>query len=169
MLLLTLTLAAATHRAPQRTLPQLGDTVPASLLKARVGNRTCATGDDHHEPCATIRIHDDRVTVAWDPTTHKVTFLYSTTLQTDDDLVAGGLGHIDVSSSIQPFLGGFVSPDWCDTDAELSGDALWCAVMKPAPRHQGKVLGFVQSIYLILPDSDAIPLYRTDFVRKQRG
>ena len=168
-MLLTLFLLTAAHTAPLRTLPQLGDPVPGAVLKARAGTRTCAVGENHHDPCATTRIHhggdDDRVTIAWDATSHTVTFLYSTTLQTDDDLAAGTLGRIDISNNIQPFLDGFVSPDWCDTDTNLSGDALWCAVMKPAPRHQGRVLGFVQSIYLLLPDAEAVPLYRTSTPR----
>ncbi len=59
----------------------------------------------------------------------------------------------------QRFLTGFVSPDWCDTDMEISGYDLWCAVIKPASRrHYGKVIGFVQSVYLFLPPDDA-PLF----------
>ena len=103
--------------------------------------------------------------IAWDAKTLKVTYLYSTTLSTDSELVTGGLGRIDASMDIMPFGGGFVSPDWCDTDTEISGDALWCAVMKPQPRHYGKVVGFVQSVYLLLPETDAPLLQRTGFIQ----
>ncbi len=103
---------------------------------------------------------DDIITLAWDATTRHVTFMYSTTLVTDNDLAAGSVGRIDASMDIRPFLGGFVSPDWCDTDADLSGDALWCAVMKPARRYHGRIIGFVQSSYLpFSPDDPAdVPL-----------
>jgi hypothetical protein len=151
---------------PSVTLPNLGDEVPAALLKRP---RTCDTGEGRQEPCAdlTLRHEDttDRITVAWDATTKRITYLYSATLTTDDDIRAGDLLPIASDLPVTPFPIAsvphrFVSADWCDTDADLSGDALWCAVMTPARPRSGKVLGFVQSLYLNLPDPDAEPLHR---------
>jgi hypothetical protein len=159
---------------PPQELPRLGDEVPAALLKRP---RTCDTGEDRKEPCADLTLrHDqlsDRVTVAWDATTKRVTYLYSTTLATDDDIRAGDVLPIESDAPITPFpLASvphrFVTSDWCDTVSGLSGDTLWCAVMTPVRPRSGKVLGFVQSLYLALPDPDAPPLHQTRLRRSPR-
>ena len=62
----------------------------------------------------------------------------------------------------------FVSPEWCDTVADLSRNSNWCAVMVPVRPHSGRVLGFVQSIYLYLPDLDASPNRRASFALRHR-
>lgn len=159
------------HPAP---FPQLGDEVPAPLLKRAITAKPCDVGDSKTDPCATLSAGHDRVTVAWDATTHRVTYLYSTTLNTDDDIRAGDLLAIDPDSPITPFPTHasphrFVTIDWCDTDRDLSGEALWCAVMTPARPRSGKVLGFVQSLYLYLPLWDPEPMHRVSLPRPHSG
>jgi hypothetical protein len=147
-------------------LPQLGDEVPTALLK-QSSTKPCDTGEDRHEPCATLTIHHDRatdrITIAWDATTRHITYLYSVTLVTDDDIRAGDVLAIDSAVPVTPFPIAtvphrFVSSEWCDTVADLSGDADWCAIMIPTRPRSGKVLGFVQSIYLYLDDIDTGPM-----------
>lgn len=152
------------------TLPQLGAEVPDALLK-RLTAKPCDVGEGRTDPCATISIGHDRISIAWDPATHRATYLYSTTLQTDDDIRAGDLLGIAPDSPITPFPAPgmqhrFVTSDWCDTDADLSGQALWCAVMVPVRPKSGKVLGFVQSLYLYLPLWDAAPIHKTAAARR---
>ncbi len=155
LVLLAATAAATVAPANLHTLPHLGDPVPAALLKSK-STRTCPTGASKPEPCADIRIRRDRITLAWDPATRLVTYLYSTTLLTDGDLATGGSGRITRDDHLLPFRAGFISAEWCDTDTKLSGDALWCPVMRPEHgTHFGRVVGFVQSIYLDLPDLDS--------------
>jgi hypothetical protein len=146
------------------TLPLLGETVPAAILKSHVAGHTCDTGGPHPDPCVAVHLRRDRIAIAWDATTTHVTYLYSTTLVTDSEIEIGGLGRIDPTIHVIPFPiaavpQSFVSPEWSDTDTDLSGDAVWYAVMKPAGHRYGKVLGFVQSIYLYVPDIDAAPLH----------
>ena len=171
-------LAAAQHTSPRPpaepprhpaiTVPQLGDEVPESLLKRSSSAKPCDVGDGKTDPCAPLTAGRDRITVAWDATTRRVTYLYSATLDTDDDIRAGDLLAIDPDSPITAFPAHgaphrFVTVDWCDTDAALSGRALWCAVMVPTRPRSGKVLGFVQSLYLYLPEWDPEPMHRTAF------
>lgn len=151
---LVLVAAAVTAPATLRTLPHLGDPVPAALLKAK--SRTCQTGALKPEPCTEIRVRRDHITLAWNPSTRLVTFLYSTTLLTDSELATGGSGRITRDDHLLPFRTGFISAEWCDTDTRLSGDALWCPVMKPEHgTYFGRVIGFVQSVYLDIPDLDS--------------
>ena len=184
--LLWLGLAAwvAAQRVPQRapetpsrrpgvSFLQLGDEVPEALLKRSSPAKPCEIGDGKTDPCGNIAAGRDRVTVAWDATTHRVTYLYSTTLDTDEDIRAGDVLAIDSGSPITPFPAHgsphrFVTVDWCDTDRGLSGPSLWCAVMVPTHPRSGKVVGFVQSLYLYLPEWDAEPMHRTAFARRQR-
>ncbi|MDP9037737.1 MAG: hypothetical protein M3O02_00510 [Acidobacteriota bacterium] len=158
------------HRPPtppaaSEALPRLGDEVAETLWKHPAA-KPCDVGNGETDPCAATTAGRDRVTIAWDRDTHRVTYLYSATLQTDDDIQAGDLLGIDPGSPITPFPAPgmphrFVTVDWCDTDASLSGQAMWCAVMLPARPKSGKVLGFVQSLYLYLPMWDASPMHRT--------
>lgn len=147
------------------TLPQLGDEVPETLLKHPAA-KPCDVGEGRMDPCGMLTAGRDRVTVAWDTATHRVTYLYSSTLQTDDDIRAGDVLGIEADSPITPFPAPgtthrFVTSDWCDTDAHLSRQALWCAAMIPVRPKAGKVLGFVQSLYLYLPLWNASPIHRT--------
>jgi hypothetical protein len=161
--------APRTRPAPKATprpavLPSLGDPVPAAILKARAASKTCDTGEGRHDPCATVPIHRERITIAWDAATARVTWLYSTTLTTDSDIAVGDEGRIDSDSPVTPYLvaaitHGFVTPDWADTVQDLSGSALWYAVMRPSRPHYGKIVGFVLSIYLYLPDFDPPLIY----------
>jgi hypothetical protein len=155
-------------------LPQLGDDVPAALLKQSPAAKLCETGDGRHEPCTTLTIrHDDftdRITIAWDSSTKRITYLYSTTLITDDDIRAGDVLPIDSTIPVTPLPIAsiphrFVSPEWCDTVVDLSGITDWCAVMVPARPRSGRVLGFVQSAYLYLPNIDTEPMHRTSLSR----
>ncbi len=50
-------LVAIQPRPQPRTLPQLGDPVPANILKAHTAALTSEVGDKHRDPCALIRIH----------------------------------------------------------------------------------------------------------------
>lgn len=153
-------------------LPQLGDEVP-DALRRHAAAKPCDVGDGHTDPCARVVIGHDRILIAWDSATHRATYLYSSTLRTDQDVRAGDLLGIEPDSPITPFPAPgmphrFVTSDWCDTDAELSGQALWCAVMVPARPKSGKVIGFVQSLYLYLPLWDAAPMHRTAAARADR-
>ena len=164
---------APPHIAPPISVPQLGDEVPASLLKRPTG-KPCDVGDGRTDPCATLITGRNRITVAWDAASHRVTFLYSTTLVTDSDIRAGDLLGIDPDSPITPFPSPtaphrFLTIDWCDTDRDLSGEALWCAVMVPVRPRSGKVLGFVQSLYLYLPEWDPEPMHRVILPRSHPG
>lgn len=152
------------HRSPADTLPQLGDEVPQTLLNRAA--KPCDVGDGKTDPCALVSAGHDRVTVAWDGSSHRVTYLYSTTLETDNDIRRGDLLAIDPDSPITPFPAHgsphrFVTVDWCDSDHGISGDSLWCAVMVPVRPRSGKVVGFVQSLYLYLPEWDPEPMHRT--------
>ncbi|GAC1415455.1 MAG: hypothetical protein NVSMB62_03140 [Acidobacteriaceae bacterium] len=147
------------------TFPQLGEEMPDALLK-RPAAKPCDVGEGLRDPCATISIGNARIVVAWDSATRRVTYLYSATLETDDDIRAGDVLGIAPESPITPFPAPgiphrFVTSDWCDTDNALSGQSLWCAVMVPARPKSGKVLGFVQSLYLNLPLWGAAPMHRT--------
>lgn len=163
--------AATSRRQPRKSapvisVPQLGDEVPQPLLKRAATSKPCDVGEGHSDPCTTLSFGRNRVLVAWDATTRRVTYLYSTTLDTDDDIRAGDVLAIDADSPVIPFPGvgqphRFVSPDWCDTDSDLTGDAEWCAVMVPTRPRSGRVLGFVQSLYLYVPDLDPEPMQRT--------
>ncbi|GAC1658990.1 MAG: hypothetical protein NVS9B15_21100 [Acidobacteriaceae bacterium] len=151
------------------TLPQLGQEVPDALLK-RPAAKPCDVGEGRTDPCATIFVGHDRISIAWDPATRRATYLYSTTLQTDDDIRSGDLLGIAPDSPITPFPAPgmprrFLTSDWCDTDTDLSGQALWCAVMVPVRPKSGKVLAFVQSLYLYLPLWHAAPMHRIAYHR----
>ena len=82
-----------TPPAPSSRLPELGDEVPAALLKQATTAKPCETGEGRHEPCATMTLRSadstDRFTIAWDATLKHITYLYSTTLITDDDIRTG--------------------------------------------------------------------------------
>ena len=95
--------AAQTTPAPTHAIPQLGDPVPDALLKRASAAHPCDTGEGRHEPCATLTIRRDRITVAWDAATKRITYLYSTTLATDDDIQVGDLLPIESDSPITPF------------------------------------------------------------------
>lgn len=159
------TQAAQSHKPiPAASVPRLGEDAP-ELLRKRAAAKPCAITDGRSDPCSTLTIAHDRITVAWDATTHRVTYLYSTTLDTDDDIRTGDVLAIDSDSPITPFPGEgqphrFVTVDWCDTDADLTGDSEWCAVMLPTRPRSGRVIGFVQSLYLYLPDIDPGPMHR---------
>ncbi len=131
--------------------PSLGDPVPEVIMKARVMGRSCDTGDSHREPCAEVKFGHERISVAWNPSTQLVTYLYSKTLITDTELSTGHLVRNMPAAPATPFLGGVVSHQWCDTDKSFTGKSVWCAIMKPAELDQVKVQGFVQSVYLHLP------------------
>lgn len=143
--------ATASLSAQVETLPRLGDPIPAEIIKARVFGRSCDTGDGHREPCAEVRLGRERVSVAWNPSTQLVTYLYSQTIITDSELSSGNLTRNLPTTPQAPFLGGIVSLQWCDTERSFTGKSLWCAIVKPAALDQVKVQGFVQSIYLHLP------------------
>ena len=150
---------------PSAALPQLGELVPDTLLK-RAAAKPCDVGEGRLDPCAPLLVGHNRITVAWDAETHRVTYLYSSTLDTDDDIRAGDILGIDPESPITPFpIAGtphrFVTSDWCDTDRDISGPARWCAVMVPVRPKSGKVLGFVQSLYLYLPEFDSPAVHKT--------
>lgn len=159
---------AAPQHYPAVAIPQLGEEVPAGLVKRGASTKPCDIGDGKTDPCATVTTGHNRVTVAWDATSRRVTYLYSTTLDTDSDIRLGDLLAIDPDSPITPFPAPssphrFVTVDWCDTDRNLTGEALWCAVMLPMRPRSGKVVGFVQSLYLYLPEWDPEPMHRTGF------
>jgi hypothetical protein len=161
------------HAGPV-SVPQLGDEVPEALLKRASTAKPCDVGEGRTDPCVTVASGRDRITVAWDAASHHVTLLYSTTLDTDTDIRAGDLLGIDPESPITPYLGPgsphrFVTVDWCDTDRRLSGEALWCAVMVPVRPRSGKVVGFVQSLYLYLPAWDPEPMHRVTFRPARSG
>jgi hypothetical protein len=165
---------ASPHRAAPVAVPQLGDEVPELLLKRAASHKPCDVGSGKSDPCTTLVSGRDRITVAWDTSTHHVTFLYSTTLQTDDDIRAGDLLAIDPSSPITPFPTAdsphrFVTVDWCDTDHDVSAEATWCAVMVPVRPRSGKVLGFVQTLYLYLPEFDPEPMHRVSLQPSARS
>ena len=152
--------------SPVVSIPRLGDEVPAALLKRASAAHPCDTGEGRLDPCATLTEGRDRITVAWDAASHHVTYLYSTTLDTDNDIRVGDVLAIDPDSPITPFpIAGtphrFVTSDWCDTDSDVSGRAVWCAVLVPVRPRSGKVVGFVQSLYLYLPEYDAEPMHKT--------
>ncbi len=143
--------ATASLSAQVETLPRLGDSVPTEIVKARSMGRTCETGDGHREPCAEVHLGRERVSVAWNPSTQLVTYLYSKTIITDSELSSGNVTRNLGATPQTPFLDGIVSLQWCDTERSFTGKSLWCAIMKPAALDQVKVLGFVQSVYLHLP------------------
>lgn len=156
---------ASPHHAPAVAVPQLGDEVADTILKRSVSSRPCEVGAGKTDPCATLTSGRNRISVAWDAATRRVTYLYSTTLQTDADIRAGDLLGIDSESPITPFPSAgsphrFVTVDWCDTDRDVSGEALWCAVMVPVRPRSGRVVGFVQSLYLYLPEFEREPMHR---------
>ena len=143
--------ATASLSAQVETLPSLGDPVPTAIVKARSMGRSCDTGDERREPCAEVHIGHERVSVAWNPSTHLVTYLYSQTIITDSELSSGNVTRNLGITPQAPFLGGIVSLQWCDTERSFTGKSLWCAIVKPAAMDQVKVQGFVQSVYLHLP------------------
>jgi hypothetical protein len=159
-------------------LPHLGDEVPAALLKQSLAAKPCDTGEGRQEPCATLTLHHegatDRITIAWDSATKRITYLYSTTLITDNDIRAGDVLAIQSAVPVTPFPIAsiphrFVSSEWCDTVADLSGQTDWCAVMIPTRPRSGKVLGFVQSIYIYLDDIDFGPIRTTSFAPRRHA
>lgn len=157
--------------ASPASVPQLGEDVPGPLLKRASATKPCPVGDGHFDPCSTLTVGRDRVTVAWDAATHRVTFLYSTTLSTDNDIRAGDVLEIEADSPLTPFPAPgephrFVTSDWCDTDSALTGDAEWCAVMLPTRPRSGRVIGFVQSLYLYMPDFDPGPMHRVSLPQR---
>lgn len=165
---------APAHPAAALSVPQLGDEVPDALLKRASAAKPCDVGDGRTDPCTTLAAGRDRITVAWDSSSHRTTYLYSTTLDTDQDIRPGDLLAIDPDSPITPFPAHgsphrFVTVDWCDTDRAISGEALWCAVMVPTHPRSGKVVGFVQSLYLYLPEWDPEPLQKTSFAETRSG
>ena len=177
LLLFTVLLGSASaqkHPAPAAPeLPQLGDEISATVLKHPLP-KPCDTGEDRHEPCAMLTVQRERITIAWDVATHRITYLSSTTLTTDNDLRMGDVLAIDADLPVTPFPIAsiphrFVSADWCDTAAALSGDALWCALMVPTRPRSGRVIGFVQSLYLNLPNLDAPPIHRVAGHRSLRS
>jgi hypothetical protein len=184
LLCLTLTALAGprTSHAPQpppsaatsAKVPALGDEVPAAMLKRASAARPCDVGDHQTDPCTVLSIGRERITVAWDSASHRVTYLYSTTLVTDEDIRVGDLLGIEADSPITPFpVPGaprrFVTSDWCDTAASISGTADWCAVMLPVRPKSGRVVGFVQSLYLSMPLWDVQSLQHASWQRSRRG
>lgn len=159
--------------SPPAVVPRLGDEVPGPLLKRASAAKPCPVGDGHFDPCSNLTVGRDHVTVGWDAATHRVTFLYSTTLNTDNDIRAGDVLQIDSDSPITPFPAPgephrFVTSDWCDTDSSLTGNTEWCVVMLPTRPKSGRVIGFVQSLYLYMPDFDPEPMHRTASRRHNR-
>jgi hypothetical protein len=148
-----LLLAATPAPAQIKTLPQLGSTIPASLLTSDHEKR-CRTSADHEDPCTEIEIGD---TIAWDADTRAITYLFTDDrrLVTDNGLAVGNSLRLAEPSgptdATIPYMKWMIDPKWKDTDSKL-GAAVWYAALHKAEydHHFGDVVGFVQSRYIQL-------------------
>jgi len=142
----------------EHRLPALGSVVPTWVQKARAGSETCATDLNHRDPCSRVIVRRIVFRVAWDQETLAVTFLFTKDhhFVTDSELgVEGGCRLVDESErpyQLTSYLGWLLTPAWSDSVQDVSGDAIWYAVLRKdsGSSTEGTIVGFVQSRYLRL-------------------
>ena len=152
-------LCAARGEAEDKHMPKLGSQAPAYVLTARSHAKQCLTDIDHRDPCASVTIEGMLFTIAWDAQTKTITYLFTEDhrLVTDSELgVGGGCRLVDEAGKpedVVQYMGWLVTPKWADTIEHLSGDTVWYAALHrdASQSKYGKVVGFVQSQYLKIP------------------
>jgi hypothetical protein len=157
--ILALLLLADRVDAQDAKVPSLDSPVPKQVITARTPGQHCLTDVNHHDPCASVRIRGVLFTVAWDEQTKVVTYLFTADhrLVTDSELgVGGGCRLLDEAGKPYVFvqyIGWLIRTAWADTIRDFSGDAVWYAALRrdDPQSDNGKVVAFVQSRYLKLP------------------
>jgi hypothetical protein len=152
-------LCVARGEAEDRHMPKLGSQAPAYVMTARSHPRQCLTNINHRDPCASVTIEGMLFTIAWDAQTKTITYLFTEDrlLVTDSELgVGGGCRLVDEAGKpddLVQYMGWLVTPKWADTIEHLSGDTVWYAALHrdTSQTKYGKVVGFVQSQYLKIP------------------
>lgn len=157
-IILLLVLSTLFH--PQKDIatepPDLGATVPKIIVAARHGLENCVTATSRLEPCAQIVSEHISYIVAWDKTTAKVTYLFTSDLSfvTDSELGVGGTLRVD-RRNLVAYKNWLIAPESADT---ANGDGTgnkWYPVVAPLDQPSSdpnktyaSISGFVQSEYL---------------------
>ena len=136
--------------------PALGATVTKAILTARHGNDTCLTATSRYDPCAQISADHISYVVAWDKTTNKITYVFTSDLSfvTDGELGIGGTVRLD-RRKLVAYKSWLLAPDSADTaNGEGTGNKWYPVVtlldlpsMDPNMTY-ASISGFVQSDYL---------------------
>ena len=153
---LMLVLCASRAVAQNKQIPKLGSEVPAYVLKARADSQQCLTDTGDRDPCASVKIGKTEFTIAWDVTTNKVTYLFTSDpgLIMDGELSVGRTCSL-VEPAVTPnklfhYMNWLITPAWVSTARNVSGEARWYAALRrnAANSVYGTIVSFVQSRYL---------------------
>ncbi len=166
-IVLLLVLSSLFH--PQKDVstepPDLGTSVPKAIVAARHGTETCLTAPGHMDPCAQIINEHISYIVAWDKTSGKVTYVFTSDLSfvTGGELGVGGTLRVD-RRSLVTYKNWLVAPDSADTSSGDGTGNKWYPVVTPLDQPSmdpnktyASIAGFVQSEYLyaMLPKQPA--------------
>jgi hypothetical protein len=147
-------LLASTLASQTKPRLRLGATVPQIALAYK--GKNCLTDVGHYDPCASLKVGRAMFTVAWDANSKAITYVFTRDLVTDSELAAGGSCRVQDEfgkpDATTPYNEWVIDPKWVDTAEDVSGDALWYAVLKPSPsnREYAQIVGFIQTKYLKL-------------------
>jgi hypothetical protein len=139
-----------------QSVPLLGSHVPEQVIRARAGDQQCLVDLDRHDPCASVKIKGILFTIAWDAETRAISYLFTDDhhFVTDSELGIGGSCNVAPKTgepvALFPYLDGLVAPKWSDAKRDMSGNAVWYAVLHRDtlfPR-RATITGFVQSRFL---------------------
>lgn len=136
--------------------PDLGTPVAKVIAAARHGPENCLTAASRLEPCAQIVSEHVAYIVAWDKTTNRVTYVFTSDLSfvTDGELGVGGTLRVD-RRNLVTYKDWLIAPDSAETANGEGGGNKWYPVVTPldqpssdANKTYASISGFVQSEYL---------------------
>jgi hypothetical protein len=153
-----LTVIAPPAHAQLARLPKLGTPVPANLTTANKHEKRCHTSESSYDPCTEIDIDNIRYTIAWDPQTKDITYLFTDDhhLVTDNGLAVGNtirvIGDSGKPDPTVPYMKWVIDPKWKDKATKFGQQSLWFAALRKNnfDTSYDNIAGFVQSRYLQL-------------------